>query len=93
MIPSVDRIVHIRLSKGCALNITSSRQNNKKVFHGNSVQENDIYPMIITRVWDKELTDNSLVQRQVILDGNDTHWVTSVQQGTKNGQWFSPVGE
>lgn len=44
--------------------------------HGNLPAPGDTYPMMITRVWGT--TETSSVNGQVFLDGNDTHWVTSV---------------
>ena len=60
---------------------------------GNKVAAGEIYPMIITRVW-----DDNLVNGQVLLDGNDTYWVTSTHQDdeietrdtTRLGFWFQP---
>ena len=40
---------------------------------GNDVKAGDVYPLIVTRVW-----DNNKVNGQVLLDGNDCLWVTSV---------------
>lgn len=39
----------------------------------------DIYPLIITRVWGD--TPEANVNGQVLLDGNDSIWVTSVCAG------------
>lgn len=46
---------------------------------GNAVQAGDIYPLAITRVWGT--TPASAVNGQVLLDGSDTLWVSSVQHG------------
>ena len=45
---------------------------------GNVASAGDVYPLIITRVWGD--TEESCVNGQVLLDGNDALWVTSVQQ-------------
>lgn len=41
-----------------------------------------VFPLIVTT-----LTVGGLVNGQVMLDGNDTLWVTSVGQGTCEGTW------
>jgi hypothetical protein len=43
---------------------------------GNTVQEGETYPLVITRVWGDQPT--SAFNGQLMLDGNDTYWVTSV---------------
>lgn len=93
MIPGIGRIVHIRLSAGCAENINKERSNLASYNKGNSVKEGDIYPMIITNLWTDSPTKDSSVNGQIFLDGNDVYWATSVRQGTENGTWFSPTGE
>ena len=42
---------------------------------GNGVSEGDVYPMIVTRVWAP--MPGGSVNGQLLLDGNDTLWVTS----------------
>lgn len=42
---------------------------------GNHVEEGEEYPMIITKVWDK---NRGLVSGQVFLDGNDVYWAQSI---------------
>ena len=54
--------------------------NGVQIHVGNRLNESDTYPMIISRVWGSE--ENSAVNGQVFLDGNDLLWVTSVQVGT-----------
>jgi hypothetical protein len=46
--------------------------------------------MLITRLWTDAPDEDSVVQGQVFLDGNDSLWVTSVKQGSEPGQWFEP---
>ena len=91
MIPSVGRIVHIILSDDCASNIIRNRVENHHV--GNPVYGGEVFPMVITKIWSDNPTDETAVQGQIFLDGNDTYWATSVKQGTEKGQWYSPVGE
>lgn len=59
-------------------------------WHGNAVQEGDVYPMLITRLWTESPKEDSPVQGQVFLDGNDSLWVTSVLQGEGVCRWADP---
>jgi hypothetical protein len=54
---------------------------------GNNVQEGDIFPMMITRVWGDNPT--SAVNGQAYLDGTDVLWVTSacVGEGPRTFSW------
>lgn len=76
---------------------------------GNHASEGDVYPMHITRVWPEEYAGNAYlshhepsqryesaygVNGQVLLDGNDSFWVTSAPQHEKlTGCWFWPPRE
>ena len=93
MIPSVGRIVHLKLSDGCAANINKRRLMGGGDFIGNTVIGGDVFPMIITKLFTNEPTEKTAVNGQVFLDGNDLYWATSVLQGTEKGQWHSPIGE
>jgi hypothetical protein len=103
MIPSVGRIVHLRLSEECAKQINKRRadaqvsggadRNNGAIVHtGNPVAEGDVYPLLITRVWAEPgaATESTCINGQVFLDGNDTLWASSAQQGDGPGLWFEP---
>lgn len=105
MIPSIGRIVHYRLSKSDAAQITKRRRDANQsgvasqetgvVVHcGNDPREGDVYPLVVTRVWsyDQPAAEETLVNGQVLLDGNDTLWVTSVKQGDDLAQWSDPRG-
>lgn len=86
MTPSIGRIVHYMLSADDARRITTQR----KGAHagdggGNFVEEGQVYPMLIVRIWGE--TEQSSVNGQVFLDGNDTLWVTSAGQGDGPRQW------
>jgi hypothetical protein len=94
-IPSIGRIVHYTLSEQDAEAVNKRREDTRRslqdhrensngvqVHVGNSVSAGEVYPMIITRVWGA--SEESAVQGQVFLDGNDLLWVTSVSEG--NGQ-------
>jgi hypothetical protein len=89
MIPSLGRIVHLRLSEGCAATINGQR-NDSEALRGNPVKEGDVFPLLITKVWGGVTTESTIVNGQVFLDGNDHLWVTSVLQGDGAGQWFEP---
>lgn len=102
MIPGVGRIVHYRLAEHDVMSINmrrgdalSSRIAHEKsgamVHHGNPVSIGDVYPLIITRIWG-EPSEESVVNGQVLLDGNDSLWVTSVKQGTADREWTDPRG-
>ena len=113
MIPSVGRIVHYVLTEqdATAINRRRSHANAHLVEHieasngvqvhvGNAVKAGEVYPMIITRVWGS--TEESAVNGQLFLDGNDLYWLTSVAQtkippaGAENdqadvvGTWYQP---
>jgi hypothetical protein len=103
MIPSVGRIVHFKITAGCAAEINKRRSdastskiaatNSGAVVHvGSKANEGDVYPLLITRLWTDEPGEQSAVNGQVFLDGNDSLWVTSAQQGDGIGQWSDPRG-
>lgn len=100
-IPTVGRIVHYRLSEQDAEAINRRRADavrNRQgiadaaagyVAHsGNAASEGDVYPMIVVRAWGGEA--DSHVNGQVMLDGNDTLWVTSVTAGDGPRSFFWP---
>jgi hypothetical protein len=95
MTVSVGRIVHYTLSAYVAEKINKRRQDaiksriadleeGSQIHYGNTAVEGDVLPMIVVRVW-----ENNLVNGQVLLDGNDTYWATSVPQVDPDQ---SPVG-
>ena len=105
MIPSLGRIVHYTLTDGDATAVTKRRndaaanravhpdEDNGYIAHvGNAVSGGDVYPLIITRVWafPDRVTEESQINGQVLLDGNDCLWVTSAGQGDQPGQWREP---
>lgn len=102
MIPSPGRIVEYTLSEQDVAEIERRRQDaraaldwhreNKTgaiVHTGNPTAPGDKYPLVITRVWASGHAANeaTAVNGQVLLDGNDTLWVTSVQQGDGERHW------
>jgi len=90
---SLGRIVQYTLTEYDAQAINKRRDDARKslvaetnsgtmVHVGNPVIAGDKFPLVITRVWD----ENS-VNGQVLLDGNDSLWVTSATQGENERQW------
>lgn len=60
--------------------INDQRARSEGKLRGNGVMVGEQYPMIVVREWSAETyPPNGAVNGQVILDGNDTLWVTSVQ--------------
>lgn len=94
---TVGRLVLYKLSKEDADAINRRRTNPESIAErlnndnwpegsqahiGNHAQEGDLLPTIVVRVW-----ENNMINGQVFLDGNDTLWVTSANQGPEAGQW------
>lgn len=90
--PSVGRIVHYTLNEYDAQQINKRRHDatahmaehveasSGVVVHvGNGVREGEVYPLVITRVWGPGET--AAFNGQLLLDGNDTLWVTSTAIG------------
>jgi hypothetical protein len=99
--PSIGRIVHYTLSEQDAEAINRRRAdarahlpehqenaNGVQVHTGNDVKPGDVYPLIITRVWGD--TPESAANGQVLLDGNDLFWATSVSHGTGERKFVWP---
>ena len=100
MKPSIGRIVHYTLGGPDAAMINTRRKNAADhigehrdnatgvvVHTGNTAREGDVYPLLITRVWN---TDPGTVNGQVLLDGNDSLWVTSTTPGEGPGRYAWP---
>jgi hypothetical protein len=85
MIPTQGRIVEYTLTDDDCARISQARSTDRNSARGNSVSAGDTYPLVITRVWGQ--TEGSAVNGQVLLDGDDTLWVTSVTQGPDARQW------
>jgi hypothetical protein len=103
-VPTIGRIVHYTLSEADAEAINRRRDDavaaahnprfadrqkpmGEQVHIGNRVNPGEMYPMVIVRVWGS--TPTSAVNGQVLLDGNDVLWVTSVSlgEGGRRFQW------
>jgi hypothetical protein len=102
LVPTIGRIVHYRLSATDAQQINRRRRDAREhhdqhvgaatgvqIHVGNDAQEGEAYPMVITKAWGTEPT--SSVNGQVMLDGNDLFWATSVQVGTAPGTFSWPA--
>jgi hypothetical protein len=100
-VPTIGRIVHYTLSEQDADAINRRRAdarahfaehqenaNGVQVHVGNNVQAGDVCPLIITRVWGN--TPESSVNGQVLLDGNDLFWATSVAHGEGERKFVWP---
>lgn len=98
-IPSIGRVVHYSLTAYNA-NAVNRRRNDARenknvgqygfILHsGNDVVEGDIFPLIITRVWGPPETPTAF-NGQLLLDGNDTLWVTSTSMGDGPGKCVEP---
>lgn len=53
---------------------------------GNQVEVGQAYPMVIVRVWGD--SPASCVNGHLLLDGQDTRWVTSVRHGGGEGEFL-----
>ncbi|MES2671606.1 MAG: hypothetical protein V4673_14480 [Pseudomonadota bacterium] len=93
MIPTIGRIVHYALTQLDAEAITQRREGQlctqgESIRRGNPVKEGDVFPMMITRAWGD--AETSSVNGQLFMDGNDSHWLTSVSVGEGPGKFAWP---
>jgi hypothetical protein len=88
MIPTIGRIVHYTLTDHDVAQIAARRTGAGDKSIGNTVTAGDVFPLMITRVWGP--TEESAVNGQVFLDGDDVLWVTSRQQGDGPSTWREP---
>lgn len=104
--PTTGRIVHYTLTATDAEQIQRRRTNGASISDriaaekwpigaqahiGNSANEGDVLPLVIVRVWPDEYGPGIPgVNGQVLLDGNDQLWVTSIKEGTEPGTWAWP---
>lgn len=103
-VPSIGRVVHYCLRFSDAEQINRRRTNGHSIAErikeekwpigaqahiGNEVKENDIFPMLIVKVWGD--APECAVNGQVYLDGNDVFWATSVSVGIGPGTYAWPV--
>lgn len=86
-VPSIGRIVHYTLSAGDADRINRKRADGGS--SGNQATEGQVFPLFITRIWGD--TPGSAVNGQLMLDGDDTLWVTSATADEGPGHFMWPV--
>lgn len=70
----VDQIMRRRNDAKNAISNNAVGNTGFVLHFGNDVSVGERYPLIVTKVW-----DNNKVNGQVLLDGNDCLWVTSVK--------------
>lgn len=81
--PTIGRIVHLTLTERLASEI-----NRDPAIGGNAANEGETYPLMITRVWPEETyLDGMTINGQLLLDGPNNKWMTSVHYGTAPGSW------
>lgn len=61
------------------------QQSGVQVHFGNAATSGQVFPMVIVSVWGDDA--EALANGQVLLDGNDTLWVTSRHQGDEAGTY------
>lgn len=94
--PSLGRVVLYKITRADAQSINARREDAEMnrpgdkrsgvmVHVGNRAHHGDVYAADVVRVWNE-----SSVNLQVKLDGNDLFWVTSVAQGEDEGEWTWP---
>jgi hypothetical protein len=94
-VPAVGDVVLYTLSDLDAQRVNSRRTDatrnvtaatdGSQIYTGNRVSAREVYPMVITRVWGS--TPQSAVNGQVLLDGNDVLWATSISAGDGAGHF------
>lgn len=97
MQPTIGRILIYKISPEEAEQINRRRTEivdwplGAQAHIGNSAQNGDEYPLVVVRVWPDEFGPGIPgVNGQLLLDGNDTLWLTSVAEGTAPGTWHWP---
>lgn len=103
---AVGRMVLYRLTEGDAARVNRRRRTEASLVaaaqhlaagnladppSGNTVYSGERFPMVVTAVFPKEFIHGPGVNGQVFLDGNDSLWVTSIQEGDEPGFWAWPT--
>ncbi|HEY1668540.1 MAG TPA: hypothetical protein VGG54_22845 [Trebonia sp.] len=71
---------------------SGSRGRSGHVMHfGNPAAAGDEHPAQVVRLPSPEWAEQTAVNLQVHLDGNDLHWAPSRGQGTGHGEWQWPA--
>lgn len=84
-VPTSGRIVRYRLSENDVATIAAQRAGGAG--SGNPVAEGDDLPAMVVVVWP---STERRINGQVILDGNDSLWITSAPHGLEPGCWRWP---
>jgi hypothetical protein len=80
------RIAHYVLSEADVQRIEAQRKGKDTPNQGNPPAAGEHVPMIVVKCWSNEFgPDRPGVNGQVMLDGNDTLWVTSAQYDPEKG--------
>lgn len=102
-VPTIGRIVRYKLTQEQADQVNRRRTDGASIADrigqdkwpigaqahiGNKVEQGDVFPMLVVRTWGND--ENSAVNGQVFLDGNDVLWATSVVEGPHNGMFEWP---
>ena len=87
-VPTIGRIVHYTLTEDDVLRVHSNRSVNHYPA-SNGASAGQAYPAIIVRTWGD--TPDAMVNLQVLLDGPDTLWVTSRDEGDGAGHYVWPT--
>lgn len=85
MRPTIGRIVHYTINAHDVDRIEAHRSYPGR--HGNDVREGDTFPLLVTAVFEGA---GDHVNGQLMLDGNDSLWVTSAGEGNGPGTWKWP---
>jgi hypothetical protein len=95
MKPLLGKIVLYHLTARDVNLIEDKRARSEGALRGNPVVAGEAYPLVISRVWPASTyPGGKTVNGQVILDGNDPLWVTSVAPGDPGdeGTWHEAEG-
>lgn len=96
--PTPGRVVLYTLN-GCDVEAITARRRHSRdasaaaghgapVEDGNPLAVGQVYPAVVVRVFGG--IEETTVNLQVLLDGNDRRWVCSVYEGTGPGTWAWP---
>lgn len=86
-LPTIGRIVHLTLSLELSAAI-----NRDPAIRGNPTSAGETYPLLISRVWPAETyADGMTINGQLMLDGPNNRWMTSVHYGDVPDCWHWPL--
>ena len=84
----IGKTVKYKLSQTDADNINHKRkEKHPGELVGNFVRAGDIVAGVVVREFEPQIHFNHF-NLHLLLDGHDSHWVTSVQRGTGNHEWL-----